>query len=207
MITIGEKIKRLRKSKGVTSRDLSTTLGKSSAYISQIELGRVKNPDKDIVIKILEALSVDHFEIIQILNEFDISNKANNKRNNINIENLTPSDFLTEEQLNEKYLEDAENLATLIKTLPKKTTDLLFSLLEDDGVKVKTGESKLLSNKKQNIILKDVLEVKDIQEYLNIGRRQAYELIESGKFHSVRIGKKIKVSRDVFEEWLKSENS
>lgn len=49
---------------------------------------------------------------------------------------------------------------------------------------------------------KPVLEVKDIQEYLGIGRRQAYELVKSGQFHSVQVGKKYKIARNVFLDWL-----
>lgn len=49
----------------------------------------------------------------------------------------------------------------------------------------------------------DVLDVSDIQKILNIGRRQAYELANSGQFHVVRIGKRIKVSKEVFMQWLK----
>jgi excisionase family DNA binding protein len=53
-----------------------------------------------------------------------------------------------------------------------------------------------------NQMEKQVLDVKDIQHYLGIGRRQAYELVNSKQFHSVRIGERIKISRDVFFEWL-----
>lgn len=49
---------------------------------------------------------------------------------------------------------------------------------------------------------KQILEVKDIQKYLGIGRRQAYELVNSRQFHVVRVGKKFKISRDVFMNWL-----
>jgi excisionase family DNA binding protein len=47
-----------------------------------------------------------------------------------------------------------------------------------------------------------VLNVEDIQRILGIGRRQAYELVNSKKFHVVRIGRTIKVSKEVFEKWL-----
>jgi excisionase family DNA binding protein len=49
---------------------------------------------------------------------------------------------------------------------------------------------------------KDVLDVEDIQSLLGIGRSKAYELVNSGQFHVVRIGRLIKVSRTVFEAWL-----
>lgn len=48
----------------------------------------------------------------------------------------------------------------------------------------------------------ETLDVFDIQTILGIGRRQAYELVNSGQFHVVRIGKRIKISKDVFFEWL-----
>ncbi|MBO2942518.1 hypothetical protein B1748_19890 [Paenibacillus sp. MY03] len=48
----------------------------------------------------------------------------------------------------------------------------------------------------------DVLQVADIQQILGIGRRQAYELVNSGQFHVIRIGKSIRVTRDIFFNWM-----
>ncbi|TAA73259.1 helix-turn-helix domain-containing protein [Planococcus salinarum] len=50
------------------------------------------------------------------------------------------------------------------------------------------------------------MDVYHIQEVLGIGRRQAYELVNSEQFHIVRIGKRIKVSKSVFFSWLEGEN-
>lgn len=47
-----------------------------------------------------------------------------------------------------------------------------------------------------------VLDVIHIQQILGIGRRQAYELVNSGDFHIVRIGRRIKVLKTVFISWL-----
>ncbi|WP_445935892.1 helix-turn-helix domain-containing protein [Paenibacillus sp. FSL L8-0696] len=47
-----------------------------------------------------------------------------------------------------------------------------------------------------------VLTAKEIQQILGIGKRQTYELLNSGQFHIVRVGKMIKVSKDVFLKWL-----
>lgn len=55
--------------------------------------------------------------------------------------------------------------------------------------------SNLLDN------LSDALEVRHIQKALDCGRKQAYELVNSGAFHVVRVGTKIKVSKRVFLEW------
>ncbi len=48
-----------------------------------------------------------------------------------------------------------------------------------------------------------VLSVADIQAILGIGRRQAYELVNSGSFHVARAGRRIMVSKTVFLQWLK----
>lgn len=48
----------------------------------------------------------------------------------------------------------------------------------------------------------DVLNVSDIQELLGIGRKQAYELVHSGEFHVINIGKRIKVSKQVLINWI-----
>jgi excisionase family DNA binding protein len=53
-----------------------------------------------------------------------------------------------------------------------------------------------------SLTVKEVLDVEDIQSLLGIGRSKAYELVNSGQFHVVRIGRLIKVSRSVFEAWL-----
>lgn len=55
--------------------------------------------------------------------------------------------------------------------------------------------------------LPPVLDVKDIQQLMRIGRVQAYELVNSGQFHVVKIGKRIKVSREVFIKWLEGERA
>jgi excisionase family DNA binding protein len=47
-----------------------------------------------------------------------------------------------------------------------------------------------------------ILEVSHIQEIMHIGKRQAYALVNSGQFRSVRIGRSIKIPKDSFFEWL-----
>lgn len=44
--------------------------------------------------------------------------------------------------------------------------------------------------------------VKELQEYLGVGRVKAYELVNSSGFPTVRIGRKILVSRDGLEKWI-----
>ena len=44
--------------------------------------------------------------------------------------------------------------------------------------------------------------VKEIQSILEISRPAAYNLVNSGQFHIVKIGKQIRVSVKSFDEWL-----
>jgi predicted DNA-binding transcriptional regulator AlpA len=48
----------------------------------------------------------------------------------------------------------------------------------------------------------DVLNVHDVQEILGIGRQQAYQLVSSNAFHTIRIGRRIKILKEVFIAWL-----
>ncbi len=47
--------------------------------------------------------------------------------------------------------------------------------------------------------------VDEIRDILNIGRRKAYELCNSGCFKIVRVGRSIRVSKASFDEWLDPE--
>lgn len=54
--------------------------------------------------------------------------------------------------------------------------------------------------------LPEALEVQHIQKLLDCGRRQAYEIATSGKFHFVRVGTRIKVSKRLFFEWYEGKD-
>ncbi|TKI59258.1 helix-turn-helix domain-containing protein [Brevibacillus antibioticus] len=51
----------------------------------------------------------------------------------------------------------------------------------------------------------DVLTPKDIQKILGISVNHAYELVNSGQFHVVRIGRLFRISKTVFLRWLKGQ--
>ena len=51
-----------------------------------------------------------------------------------------------------------------------------------------------------------VLDVSDIQEILSIGRLQAYQLVHSGAFRIIKVGKRIKIPRRTFTQWLEGDN-
>jgi len=53
----------------------------------------------------------------------------------------------------------------------------------------------------------DILDVKDIQTIMRIGRRQAYDLVSSGTIPSIRIGKRrIKILKSAFIQWLEKQD-
>ncbi|WP_424475038.1 helix-turn-helix domain-containing protein [Oceanobacillus kimchii] len=52
-----------------------------------------------------------------------------------------------------------------------------------------------------------VLDVIHLQEILGIGRRQAYELVNSKEFHTVRVGRRIKILKIVLITWLEGNNA
>lgn len=47
----------------------------------------------------------------------------------------------------------------------------------------------------------DTLEVSDIKKILGCGQCQAYNLVNSGVFHVVRVGRKLKVPKASFYDW------
>lgn len=50
----------------------------------------------------------------------------------------------------------------------------------------------------------EILDPKDIKEILGIGEKQTYELLNQEKppFHFVRVGRRIKIPKRTFLEWL-----
>lgn len=51
----------------------------------------------------------------------------------------------------------------------------------------------------------DTLEASDIKRILKCGINQVYELIQSGQFHYVKVGKKYKVPSRSFYKWYYGE--
>ncbi|MEC1734010.1 helix-turn-helix transcriptional regulator [Bacillus mojavensis] len=68
--TIGDFIKAWRKRKKINSIELSKEVGKSDAYISQIENNRNKKPDYDTLYKIFQKLGIEEDRIEDYLDHF-----------------------------------------------------------------------------------------------------------------------------------------
>lgn len=54
----------------------------------------------------------------------------------------------------------------------------------------------------KNTVGKRTYSVDEIRAILNISRRKAYELCNSGCFKIVRVGRTIRISKLSFDEWL-----
>lgn len=65
MVTFGEKIKALRKEKGITQKQLAEVLNVSLAAIGMYETNRI-NPSPDILIKIAKYFDVSMDELFGI---------------------------------------------------------------------------------------------------------------------------------------------
>lgn len=48
-----------------------------------------------------------------------------------------------------------------------------------------------------------VYTIKDIQNYLGIGKNNAYKLLKLQGFPVIKIGKKYIIPKDLFEEWVR----
>lgn len=55
--------------------------------------------------------------------------------------------------------------------------------------------------------LSDVLTVKDITDYLGISRSKAYDLVNSGEFHTVNVGNRILIPKKSLQKWLEGDKS
>nr|WP_238652334.1 helix-turn-helix domain-containing protein [Paenibacillus piscarius] len=61
---------------------------------------------------------------------------------------------------------------------------------------------QLLNITRTEKLLPPVLSPTDIRNFLGIGQRQVYELLNSKVFHLTRVGRRMFVSRAMFIEWL-----
>lgn len=71
-IEFGKELKKIRTNAGISSKVLSSKVGKAVTYVSQLENGKIKSPDFETCFKLLEELGVEHGKIEGILDYFGI---------------------------------------------------------------------------------------------------------------------------------------
>jgi excisionase family DNA binding protein len=59
------------------------------------------------------------------------------------------------------------------------------------------------SNKNDKITPKEIMDVKELSEYLGIGKSKIYQLIREKKIPASRIGRQYRFSKSVIDSWLK----
>lgn len=64
-MTIGERIRALRKQKKLSSKELATVIGVTPAYLSMLEKGKRTNPTKEVLQKIANTLEIPLDELFR----------------------------------------------------------------------------------------------------------------------------------------------
>ncbi|WP_180955285.1 helix-turn-helix domain-containing protein [Peribacillus deserti] len=120
-------LKEERLKRGISTRTLGTTIGKSASYVSQLETGYIKAPSEEAAVLLLDEMGIkekqnvlQHFEIIPSNKDF-FSNKPLYQREAIKRKRTQLLDSI--EKLPETQIE-------LIHTLYFNHRDLLQALYE-----------------------------------------------------------------------------
>ena len=81
-MTVGENIKKIRKEKGLTQKELGKLCGMSEAQIGQYENG-LRNPKMETLEKIANALDISYFELFDIS---ETTKESNIQKITLNVE-------------------------------------------------------------------------------------------------------------------------
>ncbi len=60
-----------------------------------------------------------------------------------------------------------------------------------------------MENQTQQNDVKEVMDIKELSEYLGIGKSKIYNLIRNRKIPASRIGRQYRFSKEVVDAWLK----
>jgi transcriptional regulator with XRE-family HTH domain len=87
---LGTYLRRVRKEKGVTLRDVENTTGISNPYLSQLENDRISSPSPTILHKLAECYGIS-YERLMKLTGYPINEEGQRPafRSNVDFDNLT----------------------------------------------------------------------------------------------------------------------
>ncbi|MGI6777923.1 MAG: helix-turn-helix domain-containing protein [Acetivibrionales bacterium] len=111
-IKVGEIIKAKREEKNYSLVEFSRLAGISAGYLSQLENGRKKNPNLEIVLRIIGELGIDINDLLGV--------KSSNESANVKMPSLLK--LILAKDRNYKVLED--------KDILKKVCDIIDRMLE-----------------------------------------------------------------------------
>ena len=99
-LSFGEQLRIMREAKGISSSKLSTAIGKTRSYVSQIERGLIKYPDYNAAYKLMVLVGFEKSKIDDILELFSIYSPEKMKYK-LQIEDLIDEAWIAkEEELN-----------------------------------------------------------------------------------------------------------
>ncbi|MFS1518545.1 helix-turn-helix domain-containing protein [Bacillus sp. SCS-151] len=128
LLEVGATIKKHRKRKGINSKKLSVSIGKSDSYVSHLENGRNKNPDYKTLEKILEIIEVPKVEREGILRVIELrESKPAIKQKKIKTGYINQTTYYL---FQKQITEDAESIARELEDLNIETKQILIELLQ-----------------------------------------------------------------------------
>lgn len=91
---LGDNIKKARKNKKLSQRELASKIGISTSYLQQLELGQKTNPSIEIKVKLASELNISVDELIDNTNYIDIDDFEEIKKALINKKGETPKESM-----------------------------------------------------------------------------------------------------------------
>ena len=70
--------------------------------------------------------------------------------------------------------------------------------------KTRTGKEAVPMDSEMNVSVPKVMNAMQVAAYLGISKQGAYNLMNSGSFPTLRVGKRLLVSTDRFLKWIES---
>lgn len=167
--TFGQTLKDLRKKSGISSKVLSTKVGKAVTYVSQLERELIKNPSYETCLEILNEIGLSNDEALKILSYYGIQSKEE-KEAEISLAIQLDEEYthkINSNYYNKKFEQIEKKNNVFIKLLEQRLTtlgmydnsraekilnsfiylleseekaDLLFTFLENDISKLEQGE-------------------------------------------------------------------
>ncbi|MGG1676886.1 helix-turn-helix domain-containing protein [Neobacillus sp. NRS-1170] len=118
MADFGDRLRRLRKEKGLTIRKLSELSGVAHSYLSQVETGKRGIPKVDTLEKIASGLNIPSVDLLMLAGYLPIEKVgyADDKDEFIKGESERESHLFTERKIETRALPDAHDLDYLLSS-------------------------------------------------------------------------------------------
>lgn len=142
-INFASELKRLRTFAGISTKTLSTKVGKAVTYVSQIENGKIKNPDYSTCYALMKEIGMDVNEIEGFLDYFGIiapEREHANIKHQIQLSSEVIDNWLAKRH--QQVVNDLEQVhAMLLKlsqfditNVEKFATNMKRLTIEDEGI-------------------------------------------------------------------------